>query len=102
MEDEIMLRLERIERYAILGAKEVLTINEAALLLGMAPDTVRRMARKHEFPCYKPNKKTVYFKKSDLEGWMLKGRKPSKEEDESNAEMISITIKDRRKKRCSQ
>lgn len=97
-----MQRLDRIERYAILGAKEVLTITEAALLLGMVPDTVRRMARKHEFPCYKPNKKTVYFKKSELEGWMLKDREPSSTEVESKAEMISLTTKDRRKERCSQ
>lgn len=97
-----MQRLDRIEQYAILGAKEVLTINEAALLLGMVPDTVRKMARKHEFPSYKPSKKTMYFKKSDLEEWMLRGRESSSAEVESEADMISLTIKDRRKKKCSQ
>lgn len=85
MNEEIKERLDRIENYAQIAAKSVLNINEAAFILGMQPRTVRKMVLEHTIPVYKPNRSVLYFKKSDLENWMLKNRIASSEEIESEA-----------------
>jgi len=91
--DEIKEQLDRIENYAQIAAKSVLNINEAAFILGMQPRTVRKMVLQHTVPVYKPNRSVLYFKKSDLEDWMLRNRIASNEEMESEAEAYCETNK---------
>lgn len=98
--DEILKKqLDRIESYAMLMAKDILTLKEAAFILGMKPETVRKLAHNHVFPVYKPNRNLLYFKREDLECWMLSNKSCSDAEIASKAEKISLTIKNRRK--CS-
>lgn len=93
MIEEIKEQLDRIENYAQIASKSVLNINEAAFILGMQPRTVRKMVLQHTVPVYKPNRSVLYFKKSDLEDWMLSNRIASSEEIESKAAANSITHK---------
>lgn len=77
--------LSRIEKYIIIGTKNVLTLDEAAILLGVQKRTVKQMVADSIIPVYKPNRRAVYFKKSELEGWMLQNRIKSQAEIESEA-----------------
>lgn len=86
-------RLERIERLILLSAKEALTVSEAALMLGLSVDRVRHLTQEKELPYYKQGKRT-YFKKSEIEDWMLKERVPTNSEINSQATTHCI-IKDR-------
>lgn len=76
-------RLERIERLILISSKEALTVSEVALMLGLSESRVRHLTSEKELPYYKQGKNT-YFKKSEVEEWMLSTRVPT------NAEVNAI------------
>lgn len=86
MSEEILLRLENIERMATLAAKNVFTFEEAALITGLQKSHLYQLTSKHEIPHYKPNGKMLYFDRKELEDWMKRNRVQTKAE----AEQIAI------------
>ena len=66
MDQEIKKQLDRIERFALLGAKSVLTIKDVALLLGKSEKTVRNNIS--EIPHYR-NGHGIWFKREEIEAW---------------------------------
>lgn len=84
-EKEIKEQLDRIEQYAMIAAKSMLNIKEAAIILGMTIEGVRYLVRNNTLPYYKPNVHRLYFKKSELEDWMMQNRSKSMTEIESEA-----------------
>ena len=60
--------LREIRELTLLGSKKVLTIKDVSLLLDRSPKTIYNML--DELPHYR-NGKGIYFKKSDIEQWML-------------------------------
>lgn len=77
-------RLDRIERLVIMGSKEVLNTSEVAMMLNVAVQTVRNMMHEKSIPYYKRGGK-AFFKKSEIESWMLQERIPTNEEIKSQA-----------------
>lgn len=77
-------RLERIERMVTLGFKKVLNVGDVALLLGVSESRVRHLAAAKEIPHYKPNGK-IYFAKEEIEKYLLRNRRATKAEIESEA-----------------
>ena len=67
------LKLDRIERLTLLAAKPVLDIEEAALFTGFSVGHLYRLTSGKEIPHYKKDRK-LYFKKAELEEWMLETR----------------------------
>lgn len=92
MEEKILERLDQIQQYLLLQVKQVLNIKEAAIILGMKPETVRVMVNKHTIPFYKPNRNLLYFRKEELEQWMMQNRTSTDEEIESQAEAINYSM----------
>lgn len=97
MDNDIRQQLDRIEQYAKIAAKEMLNIKEASFILDMSEQSVRSKARNNELPCYKPNVNRLYFKKSELEAWMMQNRSKGRAEIESEAEVYCLTHKDKEK-----
>lgn len=91
MNEEIKAQLDRIEQYAMIAAKSMLNIKEASFILGLSEQSVRNKARSHEISCYKPNHNSLYFKKSELEEWMMQNRSKSIKEIESEAAAYCVT-----------
>ena len=85
-------RLARIERLILIQSKEALTVSEVALMLGLSESRVRHLTSEKELPYYKKGKNT-YFKKSEIEKWMLSERVPTNSEIRSQATTHCI-IKD--------
>ena len=75
-----LTQLDRIERNSLLAAKNVLTVEDAAILLGLSPSTIYRWTMTKIIPHYKPNGKLVFFNKKELEDWMMRNRGASEEE----------------------
>lgn len=63
-------RLDRIERLTIVGAKKVLNLDEAVMLTGMSKGYIYRLTSMQQIPHFKKGRK-LYFKKSELEEWLL-------------------------------
>lgn len=75
MQDEVITMLREIRELTLLGSKNVLTIKDVGLLLDRSPKTIYNML--DELPHYR-NGKGIYFKKSDIEQWMLGVKKLKK------------------------
>lgn len=78
-------RLEQVEKYSLLAAKNVLTINDAALLTGLSVSHLYKLTSARKVPFFKPNPKLLYFKRKELEEWMMQNRVSTKAETEQAA-----------------
>ena len=60
--------------------KEILTIEEAAEFLSVSKSYHYKQTSAQAIPHYKPTGKRCYFKRSELEEWILAGRISTKSE----------------------
>jgi excisionase family DNA binding protein len=84
--DELMERLERIER-GVMMQKNVLTFEEAVMFTGLAKSYLYKLTAGGKIPHYKPSGKLIYFNRSELERWML--RNPVRTADEIEQQAIN-------------
>ena len=54
------------------ASKEMLSVNEAAEYLCISHSSLYKMTSKRTIDYYKPNNGKIFFKKSDLDAWLLK------------------------------
>ena len=76
--DEIVQKIESIEKMLseqTLLKKEVLVSKEAAVYLGLSLGYLYELTGKNKIPVYKPNDGKLYFRRMDLNRWMLSKRK---------------------------
>ena len=67
--EEMNEKLDRIGELALISAKTVLDLNEAALFTGFSTAHLYRLTSGRQIPFFRKNRK-LYFKKTDLENWM--------------------------------
>lgn len=72
--------MERLERIALLGAKNVLTLDETVFLTGLSKGHIYRLTSTQAIPHYKPKGRNIYFKKDEIEDWLLQNRIRTKTE----------------------
>lgn len=90
MTNEILQRLKQIERWALLSAKNVLTIDDVTALTGLSKSTLYKMTCTHEIAYSKPNGKQIFFARADVEEWMQRNRVNAQQEAESIAAAFCI------------
>lgn len=76
-------RIEALENI-LHEAKQVLTLEEASIYMGISKSSLYKMTHRHELPFYRPNGKFIYFEKAELLKWMRQNRNRS--EIETNEE----------------
>lgn len=74
MENEVLKKLNVIERNTLLAAKNVLTFDDVAVLTGLSKSYLYKLTSTHKIPYYKPNGKLVYFNREEIENWQLQNR----------------------------
>ncbi|MFY0673967.1 MAG: helix-turn-helix domain-containing protein [Bacteroidia bacterium] len=86
--DPVIERLERLEKLiesqAIL-TKEVLSFNHACKYLELSHSHMYKLTSASSIPHYKPSGKKIYFKRSELDQWLLQNRSHTKDEIEREA-----------------
>lgn len=82
---EIMEKLDRIERYSLLAAKNVLCLNDVALITGLSKSWLYKATSSHQIPHYKPNGKQVYFDRVEIEEWMKQNQIATTQETDQKA-----------------
>lgn len=91
---ELTSKIDRLEKIALLGAKNVLTIDDVALITGYSKGHIYRLTSGKKIPHYKPDGRTLYFKKEEIEDWMLQNRiQPDAETASKAATYIAINKK---------
>ena len=66
MSDEILARLEEIRNLTALQVKEMLTVDDVALMTGYSRRYVLKLANTGLLPYYKPFDKALFFKKEEV------------------------------------
>ena len=93
MEEKILNQLDRIERYSLLVAKNVLCFEDVRLLLGVSGSHLYKMTSGHKIPFYRPNGKQIYFDRKEIEEWMKQNRVKTAAELETEAATYVVTGK---------
>ena len=88
--EELTVKLESIENL-LLTQKNVLNFSEVKLYTNLSESYLYELTSSGGIPCYKPNGKQLYFKKQEIEDWLLSNRKTTNIEiDELASSHISI------------
>jgi len=88
--DEFVSFIEDVQN-KLFYLKEALTTQEAAQYLGMKVSTLYKKTMNNELPFYAPCGKRLYFKRTELEKWMLQNRHASNEEMQAEASISGKT-----------
>ena len=91
MEKAIIDRLQRIEQYTLLSAKNVLSLDDVAVLTGLSKSYLYKLTCTHQIPFYKPNGKQIYFDRGEVESWMKQNRVATQAEIEAQAVTYLVT-----------
>ena len=75
-------KINQILVYSLLAAKNVLTLEDVALLTGLSKSHLYRLTCTHQVPYYKPNGKQIYFDRAEIESWMKQNRVATQQEAE--------------------
>jgi len=80
---EIIQKLNEIEallkkQHAL--SKEILTLEEGAEYLGLSKSALYKLTSKKEIPFYNPGGKKIYFRKAELENWIISKKVASNDE----------------------
>ena len=82
---ELTAHLHFIEKKMYM-LKEYLSIPEAADYLNLSVSLIYKLTSKHEIPVYKPNGKTIFIRREDLNQWIARNKVLSQQEIEEFAE----------------
>lgn len=85
MEEQIIERLDAIERYSLLAAKNVLNFDDVVALTGLSKSHLYKLTCTRQIPYYKPKGKLVYFDRGEIEAWMKQNRVTPQVEAEQQA-----------------
>lgn len=61
----------RIASRVAINTKPILTFDEACLYMGMSKSALYKVTSSKEIPFSKPNGKMIYFKRTDVDRWLL-------------------------------
>ena len=89
---KILSKLDKIEELTLMSAKTVLSMDEAVLFTSISKDRLYRLTSEHKIPFYKPTaRRSIYFKKSELESWLLQNKVLTLDEINSKASTYVAT-----------
>ncbi len=70
--------------------KEVLSFNEAAIYLELSHSHLYKLTSNGTLPFYKPNGKKIYFRRDELDQWLLSAKQLSIAEIHAKAENFQL------------
>jgi len=86
-------RLANIERKLDIQAQEaknILTLEEVAEYTHISKSYVYKLTSKGDIPYYKPNGKQLYFKRTEIDEWLLTNRNKTNQEIEREIATKSV------------
>jgi len=93
MKNEILQKLERIEKLLTVQKTKPYTFDEASAYLGISKSYLYKLTSGGKIPYYKPFGKKIYFDKAKLDEWVY--RKPVKSVNEIEVEADEYMAKKR-------
>lgn len=94
MDTRIIEKLSRIETlFNKIPQKEVLNFGEACEFLNLSASYLYKLTSAQKLPHYKPNGKKIYFRRGELQEWLLQNRIKSLAEIDTEAIDYVVTKK---------
>jgi excisionase family DNA binding protein len=90
---QINERLDKIERLVLMGAKDILTIEDVSLMTGFTVGNLYRMTSNKTIPFYKPLGGKIFFDKTEIENWLRTNKVETRAVTESKANTYCFTHK---------
>ena len=84
---ELEQRVTLLEN-VVFVSKDVLTLEEASMFLGLIRSTLYKMKHNNVIPFFRPNGKMIYFEKSELLEWIRAHRVASEAEIAAKAKEL--------------
>lgn len=88
MDTNILEQLNRIEKLLETQQamqKQVLNFNDTCIYLELSQSHLYKLTSTGSIPHYKPNGKKLYFKREELDTWLLRNRSNSTDEIQQEA-----------------
>lgn len=79
--------------------KTVLTFNEGCKYCGISQSSMYKHTSTNNIPYYKPEGKLIFFKRNELDEWLLRNRQSTNEELERTASTYSLNRKSNSRKK---
>lgn len=96
MSDELIKKqLERIENL-LMGQKDVFTFDECCQYTRISKTYMYKLTSANKIPFSKPNGKTIYFSREEIDKWLLQN--PVKTLDQIEREASTYIVSRRRKR----
>lgn len=86
-------KINQILTYSLLAAKNVLTLEDVALLTGLSKSYLYKLTCTKQIPYYRPNGKQIYFDRKEVEAWMKQNRVNTYREAEQEAAVYAARHK---------
>jgi len=86
-------KLNQILEEQNLIKKKILTLGEASRYLGISKSNLYKKTSAQKIPHYKPEGKIIYFRRNELDVWMLRNRQSTIEEITDKAASLTINKK---------
>lgn len=79
-------RIEKMLQNQGIQLKELLTVEEVALYTGYKKSHLYKLTSAGKIPHYKPGGKVIYFRKNELDEWLMRNKVYSEEEIQEAAQ----------------
>lgn len=98
MNDDILKMLTEIRNLVLLGSKSIFNMDDLSLYTGISKCHIYHLISRNAIPYYKPNdSKFNYFKREEIDNWLLRNRYKTQEEMEQEAAAI-LALRSRSRK----
>lgn len=81
----ILEKLNRIERLIVDSTKEILNVEDLINYTGYKRSYIYKLVHNNVIPFSKPNGKTLFFEKSEIDTWLLQNKSQSISQIEQQA-----------------
>lgn len=92
-----MKRVNKTIEQLLEQLKPVLNFEEGCQYCGIAQSSMYKHTSANRIPHYKPEGKLIYFKREELDEWMLRNRQSTLDEMQQKATSISFSNKMRKR-----
>jgi len=86
MENHLILeKLNRLEKLIVDSSKEILNVEDLINYTGYKRSYIYKLVHNNTLPFSKPNGKTLFFEKSEIDAWLLQNKSQSISQIENKA-----------------
>lgn len=72
--EDLLESNESLQKMQLIAHKEILSFREALLYLDISESTLYKLTSKRQIEFSKPNGGKIYFRKADLDNWILQNQ----------------------------